>query len=78
MSHASDALPESLTAFMLLANSNIDNNQRISILAAATSTGSFWNSALPMSDGDLLESVKYEGIASILRQCDKTSSRSTL
>ncbi len=62
---------------MLLANSNIDNNQRILILAAATSTGSFWNSALPMSDSDIPEPVKYEGIAYILRQCDKNSSSSS-
>ena len=52
-SHASEALPESLTALIFLANSNIDNNQRISVLAAATSTDSFWNSSLPISDSDL-------------------------
>ena len=31
-SHSSNALPESLTAFTLLSNSNVDANQRISIL----------------------------------------------
>ncbi len=35
-SHSASALPKSLTAFMPLVNSAIESNQRISILAAAT------------------------------------------
>ena len=67
-SHGSMMLPESLTAFMLLVNSNIDTTQRISILSAATSHSQ--NSESTTSDEELMDSVKYNPIASILRQCD--------
>ena len=36
-SHSSEALTESLTAFMILSNSNVDANQQISDLSSATS-----------------------------------------
>ena len=75
--HASNALANSLTAFMLLANSNIDSNQKICILAAGTSNHSTLSNLLPLTDQDLLNSVKYEPIASILRQCDKANSSQT-
>ena len=69
-SHASSALPESLTAFMLLANSNIEDNQRISILAAATANGATANTTTEATNEQLLDPLKYESIASIIRQCD--------
>ena len=77
-SHRSKTLPESLTAFMLLSNSNIDANQRISMLSAATSHSS--NSESATTNEELINSVKYNPIASVLRQCDanKDSSSATL
>ena len=64
-SHASNALPESFRAFMLLANNEIDANQRISILAAAIPQATTAMST--MTDQQLLDSVEYEPIASVLR-----------
>ena len=68
-SHAANTLPESLTAFMPMANSSIDSNQRISILVAATAQSSELISST--ASEELLKSVKYDLIVSILRQCDK-------
>ena len=56
---------------MLLANSGIDAIQRISILAAATPQVTTAMSS--MTDQQLLETIEYEPIASVLRQCDKPS-----
>ena len=64
-SHGSMTLPESLAAFILLANTNIDTNQRISIFSAATSHSQ--NSERTTSDDELIDSVKYDPIASIFR-----------
>ena len=77
-SYGSMTLPESLTAFMLLTNSNIDTTQRISILSAATSHSQ--NSENTASDEELMDSFKSYPIASILRQSDtsKSSSLDTL
>lgn len=61
-------IPETLMAFTLLANSSVDNNQRISVLADLSNG----NSLGPDSTTDqYLESVSYEKFASVLRQCDK-------
>ncbi|CAN8073961.1 unnamed protein product [Agarophyton chilense] len=60
-------LPEALTAFMLLENLAVDNGQRVSVLAAA------WSDSTLSADATTIEylySVKYEKIASVLRQCD--------
>lgn len=71
-SHSSDAkLPEALTSFMLLANSNIDNNQRISILAAACPKEDSFT-GVPTTT-DYLGKVSYESIATVVRQCEKKS-----
>ena len=61
---------------MLLANSNIDSNQMISILAAATTNNTVDTTTL--SNQDLIEKVKYDSVASILRQCDKEKTSSTI
>ena len=55
---------------MLLADSNIEDNQRISILAAATANGAATNTTTETTDEQLLDSLKYESIASIIRQFD--------
>lgn len=68
-------LPEALTAFMLLANSDINSSQRISVLAAATSQDT--NDLDSSSTDDYLKPVKYNAIASVLRQCEKTKGSET-
>lgn len=68
--HGSEAkLSESLVAFALLANADVDNNQRVSVLANAAPRGSTLSSHA--TTNDYLEAVSYEAIASVLRQCDK-------
>ena len=66
--YSSQALSESLTAFILSANSNINVNQRISILSASTSHSSYPGSS-PIKES-LMASIRYDPIASVLRQCD--------
>jgi len=62
--------PEALTAFLLLGNANIDNSQRISILAAcAPTTGTF---STDNNSVEALKTVSYESVACIVRQCEKT------
>ena len=65
-------LIEAIAAFMLLANSGVDSNQRVSVLAAATPhSAQFKNGA---TTSDFLEAVSYDTVASVLRQCDKMKS----
>lgn len=66
------ALPSSLTALALLANSGVDSPQRISILAAAAPSSSSLNESSPKED--FISLVNYESIASVLRKCDKPKS----
>jgi len=69
-SHSSLArLPDALVAFMLLANSNVDSSQRISVLAASSPNSDQFS--VNASTDDYLSSVKYEQFASVIRQCDK-------
>lgn len=56
---------------MFLANSNIDNGQRISVLAAsAPDTNDLGNN--PTTD-DFLKAMKYDSVAAVLRQCEVKS-----
>ena len=59
---------------MLLSNSNIDANQRISILSSATSHNT--ESTSFFKNEQLMDSVTYDPIASVLRQCDSEKSHS--
>eukprot|EP00171_Calliarthron_tuberculosum_P006240 IDg6240t1 len=63
-------LPDSLTAFMLLANSAIDSSQRISVLATATPSASNFDQSA--TTNDYLKKISYKSIATVLRQCDKS------
>ena len=54
---------------MLLSNSSIDANQLISILSAVTSKIVKTENS---TDADHMKTVKYESIASIIRECDKS------
>ena len=74
-SYSNQALPESLTAFILLANSNIDVNRRISILSASTSHN--WYPGSSLTNESLMASFRYDPIASVLRQCDSNNLCST-
>ncbi len=75
-SHSASALPESLMAFMLLANSATESNRRIFILAAGTTLSIGFHEDL--SNSDLLTTTKYDSIASVLRQCDKGKRNRTI
>lgn len=58
-----------MTSLFILGNSNVDSSQRINILAAAAPT---YNELTPRSSLDaFVQSVQYETIASVLRQCEK-------
>eukprot|EP00171_Calliarthron_tuberculosum_P017605 IDg17605t1 len=67
----SNHLPDSLTAFMLLANPSVDNGERISVLAAAAPSSITTEDACT---SDYLSAVTYNSVASVLRQCDTASS----
>lgn len=63
-------LPDALTAFMLLANANVDTSQRISVLAASSPRDT--SKDAEFTTESYLNKVHYEAIASVLRQCDRT------
>ena len=65
-------IPESLTAFMLLANSNVDGSQRVSVLAVASPSVSIVKSETETTTDGYLKAVSYASIASVLRQCDQS------
>lgn len=77
-SHSGNALHQSLTALMLLHNSNIDANQPISVLSSATSHNT--ESTSTLINEQLMYSVTNDLIASVLHQCDfqKSCSSDTL
>ncbi|CAN8063104.1 unnamed protein product [Agarophyton chilense] len=61
-------LLEALVAFMFLSNCDVDNKQRVSVLAnCAPKDSSFETNATTTT---FLESISYSAIASVLRQCD--------
>lgn len=67
-------LPESITAFMLMPSAVIDDNHRVSILATAgkdLSTAKSEQVPSRQTSADIGKHVRYETVASILRQCEK-------
>ena len=62
-------LPLALFSFLLLANSRIDTAQRVSILSSAIPTGS--DLSEESSYSELLSSISYSDIATVLRACDE-------
>lgn len=58
-------LPTFFTTFTLLTNSSVDSNYRTSILAASTNPSSAY--AESMTNKQLLNSVKFDSIASVLQ-----------
>lgn len=68
---ANTKLPECITALILLSNSAIDDSQCISVMAAAAHTD---ENLISQSTHDrFLSSITYQSIASVIKQCDKTS-----
>lgn len=64
-------LPEFITALMLLSNSGCDDSQRVTVLAAASPSNS---NLTPQSTNDeFLKAVTYPSVASVIKQCDKSS-----
>ena len=70
-SHGSGTLRESIALFVLLSKSNIDANQRISILSAAGSHSN--NSESAIKNEELMNSTKYDPMVSIRRRCDASA-----
>ena len=70
-------LPESITAFMLMSSGNIDDSNRVSIMASAANelmTSKVEDEVMMMSNmssADIVQNVKYETVASIIRQCER-------
>lgn len=62
-------ISEYLIALAPLANADVDNNQKICVLANADARGSSPSSN--HSRNDYVKAVSYEAITSVLRQCDK-------
>lgn len=72
-SHSDSAkLAEALVALMLLAHSNVDDNQRIFVLAASSPRAESLNDS--SSTSEFLEILSYSSIASVIRQSDKPRS----
>ena len=78
-------LSQSLVAFLLLANAAVDDNHRISILAAAVpkssspSESSSGSESTPMDatgNSRLLQELDYESVATVLRSCDTVKEHS--
>ena len=61
-------LPESLTAFLLLANANVDNSQKIAVLAAASPKEA--QCEQDATTTAMLSAVTYTSVASVLCQCE--------
>ena len=68
---ATTKLPECITALMLLANSAIDDNQRVSVMAANAPSNSCLNGQL--SSDEFLAAITYNSVASVIRQCERST-----
>lgn len=66
----STKLPECLTVLMLISNSYVSDAQRVSVLAAAASASEVENVATA-TDEQLLKSISYGSVASVVRQCER-------
>lgn len=64
----SSQLQESIMAFLLSGNANIDNNQRFSILSASAPKA---NGADNLDVGQILEKITCEDVPSVIRSLDK-------
>lgn len=69
-------LPECLTALMLLSNSNIDDAQRVSVLASASSSDSELNAQ--STNDEFLNAITYQSVASVIKQCDHQNTNDNL
>ena len=67
-------LPECLTALMLLSNSAIDDNQRVSVWAATAPADPTMSSQ--STNVMFLSAITYQSVASIVKKCDRTHTTS--
>ena len=70
-SSGSSILPDALLALLLLNNANVENNQRVSVLAAVAP-----KSTESLDSEALREAIKYEQVASIIRSSDSITNSS--
>lgn len=63
--------PECFTVLLLPSNSAINDSQRVSVMAATAP--SVENLTSQSSNHQFLSSITYQSIASVVKQCDKTS-----
>ena len=68
------SLHESLLGMMLLAGSSVDDAQRIPILS---SVGGRESVTLEQDSDSVIAQIKYEDVASVLRQCDRIQASSS-
>lgn len=71
--HGSGSIPDSLLALMRLSHDDIEDSQRLSILAASVHDVSLDNT--DASAADIMSKVQYSSIAVVLRQCDHTGTK---
>lgn len=71
-------LPDCLLAFMLLANSNLENNQRVSVLAASVPRADESSTKSEESTESFLNKISYSSIAAVVRQCDVNRASSSI
>lgn len=64
-----------MPAVMLLANSNVDSGQRVSILAAASPSADVVNHN--NTTDKMLKLVFYDSVATVMRQCDNWHTNGT-
>lgn len=69
---SSDAakIPNSRTAFMLLANSSVEESQRVPVLSPSSPSNPSLEDTATNTD-QFLSSISYTIVASVLRQCDQ-------
>ena len=74
------AIPDILAAWSLIHNANIDPSQHLGVMSAAANSSQDGDLTRKSGKNAFLESIKYESVAAVVRQCDhnmsSTSNRS--
>lgn len=69
---SSISIVDSMAAFIMLSNADLDNNQRISVLSAGAPRQDQFTD---MDDDDkFIRSIQYKAFASVIKQCDQKDS----
>lgn len=72
--HIVGSIPDALVALMLIGSPNVDDNQRLLILAATVTSFTVAEDT-KLGVTDMLSAVQYSSITSVLRQCDRKRSQ---